>query len=1110
MSMLFGSLILVSPVLSLLGPAAGAPAAQLTDHLGNLEGECAFRMDPGEVGEREGWQKPALDDSGWRALAVPGYWEPQGITDPRPGQPPKPRGGMPFTDYDGVAWYRLHFVVPAAWRGQPLVLRLGSVDDQDRTYLNGELVGATGAEVEQSVLAQRLYDVPDKGVRFGEENVLAVCVVDGGGPGGLMGPLVSLLPKSILEAPMKLPQSDRPLAERFADPPAAARILKIVHGLPDAPAAQDSLLTGLISQGFGGVVCNVSFQGGYVESDENWQAFVTGVHKAKEAGMSLWLYDEKGYPSGAAGGITLRDHLEWEARGLLIAEAGATGGPVELALPPGKLLRADALPVTDGCLDLANSVDLAGHVAADKLSWQAPPGKWHVMAITEDALYDGTHAAVSLADKLPYVNLLMPEPTARFLEVTHQRYAEHLGEDLGKCFVSTFTDEPSLMSRFFRPMPYRVLPWAPNLPVEFGKRRGYALEPVLPALVADCSRVAATGMAPAATPERVRYDFWLTVGELVSESFFGQIQDWCHQHNVASGGHLLLEEPLCDHVALYGDFFRCVRRLDAPSIDCLTSIPAQVPWRIARMISSAAELNGDPVTMCETSDHVQRYRPAGDERPVVPVSEEQIRGTCNRLLLNGINTITSYYSFAGLNSVQLRRLNDWVGRCSTMLTGGHQVTDLAVLYPIESLWVRFRPARQGPTDSAAAVQVQEVFNRATDSLYNARRDFTFVDSRTLAEARPENGALSHRDLSWRVVILPCADTLPKVAWDNLRRFWQQGGVVISLTALPANGDTQFPSPEVQALARELFGEGAGPRVQTNAAGGVGIFLPEGSEGLLPVVLDGLLEPDVRAASPKSPLRVTHRHVADHEVYFLINDSEAPCADTVALAAEGQGELWDPATGRSREIAAGAHVPVALEPYGGAFLRFPTARRPKRSVPAPGGLPGIRVTALPPTEPTFGKGEFVRAEVSPDPAHAQPDRPAWRAVGTLTKGRVDTHLFVSFGYPAGIDLSDGFALAFDTWVPDGQQTPAQLLVILTEKGGAAYLASTGRPLGSSGHARTFVPLSSFSLAGWSKDAAGRLDPADLASISIGWGGYFGEDGEVVAFSVAAPQAGRLGG
>jgi hypothetical protein len=169
-----------------------------------------------------------------------------------------------------------------------------------------------------------------------------------------------------------------------------------------------------------------------------------------------------------------------------------------------------------------------------------------------------------------------------------------------------------------------------------------------------------------------------------------------------------------------------------------------------------------------------------------------------------------------------------------------------------------------------------------------------------------------------------------------------------------------------------------------------------------------------------------------------------------------------------------------------------------------------VAALPPAEPTFGKGEFVRAEVSPDPDHTQPDRPAWRAVGTLTKGRVDTHLFVSFSYADGIDLSDDFALVLDTWVPEGQQTPAQLLLLLTEKGGATYLASTGRPLSSPGHARTFVPLSSFSLAGWSKDANGRLDPADLASISVGWGGYFGEQGEVVALSVGLPQVGRLGG
>jgi hypothetical protein len=94
------------------------------------------------------------------------------------------------------------------------------------------------------------------------------------------------------------------------------------------------------------------------------------------------------------------------------------------------------------------------------------------MAITEGGLFEGTHAAMSLADHIPYPNLLQPEPIARFLEVTHERYARHLGENLGQWFVSTFTDEPSLMSLFLKPMPYRVLPWSANLPVEFRRRRG--------------------------------------------------------------------------------------------------------------------------------------------------------------------------------------------------------------------------------------------------------------------------------------------------------------------------------------------------------------------------------------------------------------------------------------------------------------------------------------------------------------------------------------------------------------------------------------------------------------------------------------------------------------
>ena len=128
----------------------------------------------------------------------------------------------------------------------------------------------------------------------------------------------------------------------FAHPPAGSRILKIIHSWPDDPAAQDALIQRLAGQGFGGVVCNVSFKE-YLVSDAKWKAFTRAVEEAKKAGFALWLYDEKGYPSGTAGGIVLRGHPEWEARGLLISDAEVrghasdAGGATRQAIPHRRL-----------------------------------------------------------------------------------------------------------------------------------------------------------------------------------------------------------------------------------------------------------------------------------------------------------------------------------------------------------------------------------------------------------------------------------------------------------------------------------------------------------------------------------------------------------------------------------------------------------------------------------------------------------------------------------------------------------------------------------------------------------------------------------------------------
>ncbi len=889
-------------------------------------------------------------------------------------------------------------------------------------------------------------------------------------------------------------------AALMAKPPADSRILKIIHSWPDAAGAQDELIRKLQRQGFGGVVCNVSFDR-YLESEEHWHAFTRAVNAAKEAGLAMWLYDERGYPSGNAGGITLRDHPEWEARGLLITDAECDSALVSLDVPPGKLVLAAAFPVRHGAISLTNKVDLSSSVRDGKLHWQGQ-GAWRVFLVTESRLFEGTHADGNLFAKMPYPNLLMPEPTARFIDVTHQAYASHFGNDLSRYFMGLFTDEPSLMSLFLKPMPYRPLPWSPNLPVEFKKRRGYALdESVLPALATD----AGPGTA------KFRHDFWLTVGELVSENYFGQLQTWGRAHRVPSGGHLLAEESIAAHTALYGDFFRCIRREDAPSIDCLTSVPPEVPWHIARLLASAAELERHPLVMSETSDHGQRYRPPGDTRPKRVVTEAEIRGTCNRLVVAGVNNITSYYSFTDLDDAALGRINEWVGRCCALLRGGHQVADIAVLYPSETLWTRFIPSHHWAREAAACERIEGSYRAAADALFASQRDFTFVDGRALAEAKVQSGALVHGDLRWRIVVLPAADTLPLAAWENLARFVRSGGVVIALGALPANSETEFPSARVQALAKETFGAtGAEPFSQTNAGHGAGIFLPHNSEGLLALVLDGLLDKDVKLDAKRAPVRITHRHIDNHEIYFLINDSGKAWAGDATFAATGPIEEWNPATGERFLHDASGRVHLNFVPYGAALFRLAETRLPRRHETGQGALPGITFRSLPAVAPVEGHGEFVRAQLEGDANRSRPEVPAWRAAATLTRSKVDTHLFTLFRFDQPLDLSAAECLALETWVPEGQKTAAQLLVIVHEEGGGDFVATTARSLGAPAYEKVFVPLTRFELAGWSRsnDADGILDLRRVRDIRIGWGGYFGTSGEKIEFTIASPQVGSL--
>lgn len=124
------------------------------------------------TGDDAAWASPAYSaDTAWSSIQVPATWESRG-----------------FTSYDGFAWYRIKFIVSDRLleSQEKRYLVAGFIDDVDQIFLNGTLLGQTGKfppEYSTEYSDLRKYLIPPESLR--KENVLAIRVYDGGGPGGI-------------------------------------------------------------------------------------------------------------------------------------------------------------------------------------------------------------------------------------------------------------------------------------------------------------------------------------------------------------------------------------------------------------------------------------------------------------------------------------------------------------------------------------------------------------------------------------------------------------------------------------------------------------------------------------------------------------------------------------------------------------------------------------------------------------------------------------------------------------------------------------------------------------------------------------------------------------
>ena len=150
----------------------------------NLSGIWEFK-----TGDDSSFLKDQKPDIKSVKLMVPAHWDVQG-----------------YQDYDGFGWYKKTFMLPKEFDGENMLLLMGKIDDIDQTYINGILVGSTGIwnfqdtpiefDKYEEYRVNRVYSVPQKLLKFGEENTIVVRVYDGFKDGGIYDGPVGLIKQS--------------------------------------------------------------------------------------------------------------------------------------------------------------------------------------------------------------------------------------------------------------------------------------------------------------------------------------------------------------------------------------------------------------------------------------------------------------------------------------------------------------------------------------------------------------------------------------------------------------------------------------------------------------------------------------------------------------------------------------------------------------------------------------------------------------------------------------------------------------------------------------------------------------------------------------------------
>ncbi len=596
--------------------------------------------------------------------------------------------------------------------------------------------------------------------------------------------------------------------------------LKIIHNFPYPPTAtldeKKSVVTSYLleiqSRGFGGIVNNVCTRN-YTLDPEEWEVFAFTADECERLGLRLWIYDEDGYPSGAAGGLTIAENPDFEATAVvMVKESIGAGESKVIDLPrghqhflyaavyscdgEGKLISDETgkyAPVyTADCRYATEAVTLENPTDASAVA----------LCFVRKRLYEGTHSVHNVFQCRRYIDVTNRDAVAAFLRNTYEQYAKHVPEHhhagagrvipkIGQ-IEAVFTDEPSLMGCYINKglyprtikdayddeMPlYPVLTYGRDVENAYASRYGRDLFPDLVHIFLGDTDVS----------KGIRYDYYTLLSDLYEESFFAQISDWCARHEISFSGHLLLEDDIRFHTVFEGNFFSLLRHMHFPGIDMLQSIPSMLCHSdyafTPKLVSSVAHAYNRPHVMSEVSAHAQ----GGN------VTHDQMYASLCAQYALGVDIFTYYYGERFMDPETYTRYNHALGRIDAIMAG-RTVADALLYYPIETFRMHHRPsdAQYGSyteAENACKLHLMGI----QDTLLDNQIDFDYADYDVLSRMTVcEDGTLlAPNGYRYSTLILPPMEYTPAMAnllsdtaaWGNVIRVGDDSAAIADIPDL---------------------------------------------------------------------------------------------------------------------------------------------------------------------------------------------------------------------------------------------------------------------------------------------------------------------------------------